>query len=29
MTRPTAPFKVASVEFNPEMFEFDRNLARA
>ena len=29
MTRPTAPFKVAAVEFNPELFEFDRNLVRA
>lgn len=29
MPRPTAPFKVAAVEFNPEMFEFDRNLERA
>ncbi len=29
MTRPTSPFKVAAVEFNPELFEFDRNLARA
>jgi predicted amidohydrolase len=25
----TAPFTVAAVEFNPEMFEFDRNLDRA
>lgn len=23
------PFKVAAVEFNPELFEFDRNIARA
>ena len=29
MTRPTSPFKVAAVEFNPEIFEFDRNLVRA
>ncbi len=29
MNRPTTPFKVAAVEFNPEMFEFDRNLERA
>lgn len=29
MTRPTSPFTVAAVEFNPEIFEFDRNLARA
>ena len=29
MTRPTAPFKVAAVEFNPEMFEFEKNLERA
>lgn len=29
MIRPSAPFKVAAVEFNPEMFEFDRNLERA
>lgn len=29
MPRPSAPFKVAAVEFNPEMFEFDRNLERA
>jgi predicted amidohydrolase len=26
---PEKPFKVAAVEFNPEMFEFDRNLERA
>jgi predicted amidohydrolase len=26
---PTEPFKVAAVEFNPEIFEFDRNLTRA
>ncbi|MCV7199349.1 nitrilase-related carbon-nitrogen hydrolase [Mycobacterium angelicum] len=26
---PNAPFKVAAVEFNPELFEFDRNLERA
>lgn len=26
---PGAPFKVAAVEFNPELFEFDRNVARA
>jgi predicted amidohydrolase len=25
----SSPFKVAAVEFNPEMFEFDRNLERA
>ena len=24
-----APFKVAAVEFNPELFEFDRNIAGA
>lgn len=29
MTRPKAPFKVAAVEFNPEIFEFDHNLVRA
>lgn len=29
MPRPTSPFTVAAVEFNPEMFEFDRNLRRA
>ena len=29
MTRPTAPFKVAAVEFNPEIFEFERNIERA
>lgn len=29
MTRPTLPFTVAAIEFNPEIFEFDRNLARA
>ena len=29
MTHPTAPFKVAAVEFNPELFDFDRNLVRA
>lgn len=29
MSRPTSPFKVAAVEFNPEIFEFDRNLVRA
>lgn len=29
MSRPTAPFKVAAVEFNPEMFEFEKNLERA
>jgi len=29
MPRPSEPFKVAAVEFNPEMFEFDRNLERA
>ncbi len=29
MARPTSPFKVAAVEFNPEIFEFDRNLVRA
>lgn len=28
-TRPTEPFTVAAVEFNPEIFEFDRNLDRA
>lgn len=26
---PSEPFKVAAVEFNPELFEFDRNLERA
>jgi predicted amidohydrolase len=26
MTIPSAPFTVAAVEFNPEMFEFERNL---
>lgn len=26
---PSQPFKVAAVEFNPELFEFDRNLDRA
>jgi predicted amidohydrolase len=26
---PSVPFKVAAVEFNPELFEFDRNLERA
>jgi predicted amidohydrolase len=29
MSTPTEPFAVASVEFNPELFEFDRNLTRA
>lgn len=29
MTRPTEPFKVAAVEFNPEMFELERNIERA
>lgn len=29
MPRPTEPFKVAAVEFNPEMFEFDRNVQGA
>ncbi len=29
VTKVTQPFKVAAVEFNPEMFEFDRNLERA
>lgn len=29
MTRVTEPFKVAAVEFNPEIFEFDRNVERA
>ena len=29
MPRPQAPFTVAAVEFNPEIFEFDRNLERA
>lgn len=29
MTRPTEPFKVAAVEFNPEMFELERNISRA
>ncbi len=29
MEHVTEPFKVAAVEFNPEMFEFDRNLTRA
>lgn len=27
--RATAPFRVAAVEFNPELFEFERNLERA
>jgi predicted amidohydrolase len=26
---PSEPFKIAAVEFNPELFEFDRNLERA
>ena len=29
MTGPKAPFTVAAVEFNPDMFEFDGNLQRA
>ena len=29
MTRIAEPFTVAAVEFNPEMFEFERNLQRA
>lgn len=29
MTIQSAPFKVAAVEFNPELFEFDRNVAGA
>lgn len=29
MKKLTEPFKVAAIEFNPEMFEFDRNLERA
>jgi len=29
MNRVTTPFTVAAVEFNPEIFEFDRNLERA
>lgn len=29
MKRITEPFKVAAVEFNPEIFEFERNLERA
>ena len=29
MSRVHEPFTVAAVEFNPEMFEFDRNLQRA
>lgn len=29
MPRPPAPFTVAAVEFNPEIFEFERNLERA
>ncbi|MFA7265716.1 MAG: nitrilase-related carbon-nitrogen hydrolase, partial [Candidatus Nanopelagicales bacterium] len=29
MPRPTEPFKVAAVEFNPEMFELERNIERA
>ena len=29
MTRPTAPFTVAAVEFNPEIFELERNIERA
>lgn len=29
MTRVEAPFTVAAVEFNPEIFEFDRNVERA
>lgn len=28
-TKPSAPFKVAAVEFNPDLFEFERNLDRA
>lgn len=29
MPRPAAAFTVAAVEFNPELFEFDRNVERA
>jgi len=29
MTRVSEPFMVAAVEFNPEIFEFDRNVERA
>ena len=29
MNKITSPFKVATVEFNPEMFEFDKNVTRA
>ena len=29
MTRVSEPFTVAAVEFNPEIFEFDRNVQRA
>ena len=29
MTRVSEPFTVAAVEFNPEMFEFERNVQRA
>jgi predicted amidohydrolase len=29
MLRPTTPFTVAAVEFNPEIFEFERNVERA
>lgn len=29
MPRPSAPFTVAAVEFNPEIFEFERNIERA
>ncbi|MFN8125595.1 MAG: nitrilase-related carbon-nitrogen hydrolase [Candidatus Nanopelagicales bacterium] len=29
MPRPDRPYRVAAVEFNPEMFEFDRNVERA
>ncbi|MCX6494309.1 MAG: hypothetical protein NTY82_00830 [Actinobacteria bacterium] len=29
MQKVTAPFKVAAVEFNPDLFEFDKNVQRA
>ena len=29
MNKVTTPFKVAAVEFNPDMFEFDKNVERA
>ena len=29
MTKVSTPFKVAAVEFNPDMFEFDKNVERA